>query len=110
MAASGGAVNHFHDLTELAASFSEALGAAMTKRDQMQTMVRDEWGGYDVPAWALHEREVMLAAVNSERKARGFTPVMMMQIVRVEGQAVGHSDYQRKFAFYCAELVIGEGE
>lgn len=34
--------------------------------------------------------------------------VGLEEVMRVERSASGHSDYQRKFAFYCYELQIGK--
>ncbi|MGE7438012.1 spore germination YkwD domain-containing protein [Kitasatospora sp. NPDC001175] len=55
--------------------------------------------------WVLFERATMLAAVNQARAEHGLLPVPMESIARAEQQAVGHSDYFKKFALYCAELV-----
>ena len=60
------------------------------------------------PAWAIHEREVMLDAVNEERLQRGLQPATMTMIERADRQAGGHIDYARKFALYCTEIALGE--
>jgi hypothetical protein len=33
---------------------------------------------------------------------------LLSSVQRAERQAVGHSDYSKKFALYCAELVLKE--
>ncbi|MFD8609751.1 hypothetical protein [Streptomyces sp. NPDC059631] len=43
--------------------------------------------------------------VNEIRAEHGLPPVPLEEILRVEQQAGGHSDYSLKFAFYCAELA-----
>lgn len=55
--------------------------------------------------WAAYERARMHETVNELRADRGLPAVPLEEIVRVERLAVGHSDYGRKFAFYCAELT-----
>lgn len=61
---------------------------------------------YPEIGWVVYERQVMFDAVNEERKSRGLEPVGMEEVVRVETTATGHVDYTRKFALYCAELVL----
>lgn len=60
---------------------------------------------YPEIGWVVHERQVMFDAVNDERKQRGFDPISITDLVRVETQATGHVDYTRKFALYCSELA-----
>ncbi|MEV3999068.1 hypothetical protein AB0K62_25895 [Streptomyces halstedii] len=43
--------------------------------------------------------------MNEIRAEYGLPPIPLEVVTRVEGLAVGHSDYSWKFAFYCAELV-----
>jgi hypothetical protein len=60
---------------------------------------------YPEIGWVVYERQVMLDAVNHERKQLGLDPRPITDIVKVETQATGHVDYTRKFALYCSELV-----
>lgn len=79
------------------------LAAAQTERDQRPDLV----DGPDGPEcqWAAYERTRMHETVNAIRAERGLPAVPVEDIIRVERQAVGHSDYSLKFAFYCAELA-----
>ncbi|MGW1966656.1 hypothetical protein ACWCPD_41115 [Streptomyces sp. NPDC001935] len=43
--------------------------------------------------------------VNEIRVQRALPAVPVEGILRVERQAVGHSDYSLKFALYCAEIA-----
>lgn len=65
---------------------------------------------HTVPAYVLFERDRMLAAVNEERGRRGFPPVGLKAIDRVEQLACGHVDYATKYPLYCAEIALGENE
>lgn len=56
-------------------------------------------------AWIVHERTTMFNAVNGLRRERGLDPVSLDEVKRAESLASGHSDYTRKFALGCAELV-----
>ena len=60
--------------------------------------------------WVTHEREVMQAAVNAERRKANLPPLPMDMIRRVEETAMGHSDYTRKFALYCFQLAHDQYE
>lgn len=79
------------------------LTAAQKERDQRPDLV----DGPDGPEceWAAYERARMHEKVNEIRADLGRPALPMEDILRVERQAVGHSDYSLKFAFYCAELV-----
>lgn len=79
------------------------LAAAQGERDQRPDLVN----GPDGPEceWASYERTRMHETVNAIRAERGLPAVPVEDILRVERQAVGHSDYSLKFAFYCAELA-----
>lgn len=79
------------------------LARAQEERDQRPDLV----DGPDGPEceWAVFERARMHETVNEIRADRGLPALPVEDIVRVERQAVGHSDYSRKFAFYCAELA-----
>ncbi|MFE9832477.1 hypothetical protein ACFYPK_28080 [Streptomyces halstedii] len=80
-----------------------ALTSAQEQRDQRQGFV----DGPDGPEceWAAFERTTMHQGVNEIRAEYGLPPIPLEVVTRVEGLAVGHSDYSWKFAFYCAELV-----
>jgi len=80
------------------------LAAAQEERAQRTDLV----DGPDGPecAWAAYERSRMHEKVNEIRTDRGLPAITVEDILRVERQAVGHSDYSLKFAFYCAELTV----
>ncbi|MFF8932398.1 hypothetical protein ACF1AO_34610 [Streptomyces longwoodensis] len=79
------------------------LAGAQEQREQRPDVVE----GPDGPEceWAAYERIRMHEKVNEIRAERGLPAVPAEDILRVERQAVGHSDYSLKFAFYCAELA-----
>ena len=60
--------------------------------------------------WIEFERRAMWNAVNDQRRHRGKNPLPIEEVARVEGLAVGHSDYAHKFAIDCAELVLAPNE
>jgi hypothetical protein len=91
------------DRREAAEALGRVLAAAQCERPD-----RSEW--VDSPigrelGWVLHERRVMLEEVNRLRGERALPPVGVRDVERVEQSAAGHSDYSRKFAWGCAELV-----
>lgn len=55
--------------------------------------------------WIEFERNAMWKAVNDQREKLGRSPIPIQDVERVEGMAVGHTDYALKFALYCADLV-----
>lgn len=55
--------------------------------------------------WITAERRALCEAVNRHRTRLGKSPLTMDDVERVEQQAVGHTDYARKFSLYCTELV-----
>jgi len=57
-----------------------------------------------VPAWVRHERQVLLSAVNDERKKQGKKPVTEEDVRR--GERVGDPNYGAKLAEFCAALVV----
>lgn len=79
------------------------LAAAQEQREQRPDLV----DGPDGPecGWAAYERARMHEAVNALRADQGKLAVPVEDILRAERLAVGHSDYSRKFAFYCAEIA-----
>lgn len=56
--------------------------------------------------WAAYERSCMHEAVNVLRASRSLDQLPIEEVIRVERTASGHSDYARKYAFYCAELAL----
>lgn len=62
-------------------------------------------GDREVDEWVAAERQAMLRVVNEARAASGKGPVTLADVQRVEQYALGHVDYARKFALYCAELA-----
>jgi hypothetical protein len=86
---------------------TDCLRATLTSAQQEREQRPDLVDGPDGPerAWATYERTRMHEKVNELRAERGLPPVPLTDIVRVERQAVGHTDYILKFAFYCAELT-----
>lgn len=83
------------------------LSAAQGERDQRPDIVE----GPDGPEcqWAAYERICMHNTVNAIRADHGLPNVPIEDVIRVERLAVGHSDYSRKFAFYCAEITRKSG-
>jgi hypothetical protein len=86
------------------ARLKATLVAAARERGKRPEMVVSTFG-WEL-AWVLHERQVMLTAVNTERAEHGLPPVQMQDIERAESRAGGHADYGDKFALSCAELVV----
>ena len=97
-----------NELPGLANVFHAILCDAQKLRDKKSNWVESGEGGTTL-AWILYERQVMFNAVNQERIARNLEPITMKELRRAEDCATGHCDYTRKFALYCAELVI-DGE
>lgn len=81
------------------------LDKAQGKRKKLSGWTYTKYDAHPVSEWIVHEREVLLAAVNEERAKIGRKPIPMGDVVRVERMACGHSDYSSKLALYCAELV-----
>lgn len=79
------------------------LSRAQEEREQRPDLVDGPEGPECL--WAAYERTRMHETVNDIRAERGLPAVPVEDIVRVERLAVGHSDYSRKFAFYCAEIT-----
>ncbi|MFG2540695.1 hypothetical protein ACGFU4_36195 [Streptomyces sp. NPDC048511] len=91
------------NLRESTDALLAALTAAQEQRGQRPNLV----GGPDGPEceWAAFERATMHKTVNAARSENGLPPAPIEAIINAELQAVGHSDYSRKFAYLCAELV-----
>jgi hypothetical protein len=82
-----------------------SLAETFFSRLEAQAKLRSKYSNCE---WVAAERELMHHLVNQERKARGLAKLLVSEIERVELLAVGHSDYTRKFALYCAELAAKE--
>jgi len=96
-------------IPRLADAFFMGLEEQCKLRKERKGYAHDENGKSELE-WITREREFMLQQVNIER-ARLFKPAKMMaDIRRVEIMAQGHIDYTRKFAIYCAELVLLDKE
>ncbi|WP_147484249.1 hypothetical protein [Streptomyces albidoflavus] len=91
------------DLRMLTDRLQRVLARAQEDRAQRDELV-DGPDGIEC-AWAAYERKEMWKAVNAIRLDRGYSEVSLDEVIYVELQAAGHSDYSRKFAFYCAELA-----
>ncbi|MFE7485425.1 hypothetical protein [Streptomyces sp. NPDC057552] len=86
---------------------TDSLLAALTRAQEQRGQRPELVDGPDGPEceWAAFERTTMHQGVNDIRAERDLPHISLEEIVRVERLAVGHSDYSRKFAFYCAELA-----
>ena len=77
-------------------------------RKKNQDLVHDPVESTKNPQWVLHERKVLLDAVNADRALLNLPAIDDVTFVRkAERQAAGHSDYSSKFAFYASELARG---
>lgn len=87
-----------------------ALVEAQKKRQDphFQQWMKTPEGDHEF-AWVLYERAQMLHDVNKARVGIGRDPVSVDAVRAVERQAEGHSDYTRKFALGCADLILGSG-
>lgn len=92
------------ELRALAAKFREVLATACTERRSRPGIVTGPHG--PELEWVVYERTQMLAAVNEELARRGQPAASVDAVLRAENQAAGHSDYARKYALYCAEIVM----
>jgi len=88
----------------LSRRFYQVLLVASMDRDKRAEEVRDS-DGNKVPAWAIHERSLLLTEVNLEREAKGLQPVGAEDIKK--GESVGHPEYGRVLADHCACLASG---
>lgn len=89
-------------------AFTDVLHRTLAREQELRELRPDLVDGPDGPEclWATYERSRMHEKVNDLRADLGLHPLSLEDILRVERQAAGHSDYSRKFAFYCAELVV----
>lgn len=88
----------------------QVLLEAAQDRALRPDMVRHPTDNWPECQWAQYEREQMREAVNILRASRGLPAVHQDKIDLVERLAAGHSDYARKFAFYCAEIAQGDAD
>jgi len=94
-------------------TFEEVFQKAAKERKNHQGFVTDPLEtrfSFSVPAYVLFEREALHVAVNAERARRGFPPVDLKAIDRVERLACGHVDYAHKYPLYCTEIALGEND
>lgn len=94
------------DVRRWADHFLSVLSEAQKERPMRESLV-DRPDGLPEIEWAAYERSVMHGEVNRIRHTHGLGPVTLAMVERLEGRAVGHSDYSLKFALYCAEMALG---
>ena len=87
-------------LHELLPKFIEKFAQQQLLRKKLTKTIDGE------PEWVLAERQFMIQLTQETRKELGFPPVNESLILRAEVEALGHSDYYRKFPLYCAELAL----
>lgn len=90
-------MSRFHDLLE-------RLRDAQDSREYLP-MTLDEDGKMAL-YWNDFEKLVMYRAVNQFRYSLRKQFIAYKEIERVELMAAGHFDYTKKFALYCAELIL----
>ncbi|MDW6058208.1 hypothetical protein SAZ11_08920 [Streptomyces sp. FXJ1.4098] len=83
----------------------DVLTTAQGERPKRPNLIAAADGGVECE-WARFERNTMWEEVNRIRSEHGLRPALLSSIVCAEQQAVGHSDYTKKFALYCAELTV----
>lgn len=98
-------MNARHSVRTLSEVLFLGLEEQCKLRRERNRMVHNH-AGKPEPEWIVREREFMHQQVNIERATLHKTAVPITDIERVESMACGHSDYTRKFAIYCAELVL----
>lgn len=97
------------DRRRLQTQLVSVLVTAAGQRSKRQTFVPDSCG-VATTEWVVFERQIMLDAVNAERTRRGLPLVDALRIARVERSACGHIDYVEKYARYCTEIALGDGD
>jgi len=71
---------------------------------ELEAAKRDKSPGLE---WIDHERRAMTLHVLDEFRYRGLNPVGVREAVqRAEDSACGHSDYGKKWAIGCADIVV----
>ncbi|ADD43238.1 hypothetical protein [Stackebrandtia nassauensis] len=93
----------FHTQAQWITMLEQTLASA-----QRQRSARAGLDSCGVPEWVAFERRAMHEAVNRARVDRGLSPVTEAHVRWAEERAVGHGDYTRKFALYCADLISSE--
>lgn len=61
----------------------------------------------EYPEWIQKEHEEMLTEVNIQLATRCRKPITLEDLVKIEQNALGHSDYSSKFSLYLAEVILG---
>lgn len=91
-------MSYFHGTQAYRNELHYRLEAALLREAQKR-------GDKSCDEWIAAERQVMLDIVNEVRVTAGKDPMTIGDVQRVEQCALGHVDYTRKFALYCAELA-----
>lgn len=87
--------------------FRETLLSAAAHRREREDFVYDPHAPWaEEIGWVVYERQQMHTAVNVELSRRGLPGVPEEDILAVERQADGHSDYVAQWAIRCADLVL----
>lgn len=87
--------------------FRKVLLSAAKHRRERDDFIPDPHGpcGEEV-GWVVYERQQMHTAVNVELSRRGLPGVPEEDILCIERQACGHSDYVAQWAIRCADRVL----
>lgn len=85
------------ELIKLRNHLLDVLSAAQSK-------FRKECEGTE---WIQKEHEAMLTEVNIQLTMRRRDPITLGDLVKIEQNALGHSDYPSKFSLYLAEVILG---
>lgn len=91
---------------DLAKTLEATLIEAARERKARPEVITDPDTGQPELEWVLHERAVMLAAVNTIRDREGWPHLTAADLLRPETSATGHIDYTTKYALYAAELAL----
>lgn len=75
--------------------------------DRIQVARHKESRDRTHPNWIDRERLAMCVEANLWALAHRRPTITVDDIERIEGLAVGHSDYASKISFYVAQLVYG---
>lgn len=75
-----------------------------TRASCVDSLGRDIW----TLEWIAAEHDAMRNLVNDLRVERGLPLIDPRHIARAEQMAAGHSDYTKKYALYCADLVFDD--
>lgn len=81
------------------------ITAAAKRRSELQDV--EERDGERQPCWVFYERDLLLNAVNRERRRRELSEVSYSAVADIERGATGHSDYAHKLASRCSFLAEG---